>query len=92
MSGTVEDEILQLDEEDRDAEDDDEDEVFMVKAVLDMDRAAADKNTWLYKVRWDGYDSNADTWEPASSFASPVVFEQLHRQLEEVMRRASVGE
>ena len=46
-------------------------------------------NGFMYEV---AHGPDADTWEPASSFASPVVFQQLHRQLEEVMRRASVGE
>ncbi|XP_042694681.1 M-phase phosphoprotein 8 isoform X2 [Centrocercus urophasianus] len=52
------------DEDDGDEDDDDENEdedVFEVEKILDM---KTEGGVILYKVRWKGYTSDDDTWEP----------------------------
>ncbi|NXN92884.1 MPP8 phase, partial [Rhinopomastus cyanomelas] len=43
------------------SEEEDDDDVFEVEKILDM---KTEGGTVLYKVRWKGYTSDDDTWEP----------------------------
>ncbi|XP_048791148.1 M-phase phosphoprotein 8 isoform X2 [Lagopus muta] len=58
--GESEEEEEEEEEDDEDDENEDED-VFEVEKILDM---KTEGGVILYKVRWKGYTSDDDTWEP----------------------------
>ncbi|KAJ6627258.1 hypothetical protein B0H10DRAFT_430798 [Mycena sp. CBHHK59/15] len=53
------------------SEDEDEDEAFNVEVFTcaRVSSSSDKKDGWEYRVKWAGYDSDADTWEPAAGVA-----------------------
>lgn len=48
-----------------------EDEVFEVEEI--RDRGVGDDGKALYLVKWKGYDSSENTWEPEKNLVFPFI-------------------
>eukprot|EP00123_Amoebidium_parasiticum_P013358 comp21912_c0_seq1/m.31466 comp21912_c0_seq1/g.31466 ORF comp21912_c0_seq1/g.31466 comp21912_c0_seq1/m.31466 type:complete len:616 (-) comp21912_c0_seq1:301-2148(-) len=51
--------------------------VFEVERIYDM--TYSPKGTALYRVRWAGYGSEEDSWEPEEMFTNPMVLAEFKR-------------
>jgi hypothetical protein len=49
--------------------------LFSDEFVIDrlISHAQADDGSWLIRVRWAGFDSSEDTWEPASNLTKKLI-------------------
>ncbi|KAJ3380538.1 hypothetical protein HDU84_005756 [Entophlyctis sp. JEL0112] len=65
-------------------------EVFVVERILEhvYDKKSRSR---LYKVRWKGYGSDEDTWEPASSFTDKSFIRDYDKQ-QEMLKKSSTRE
>jgi hypothetical protein len=55
-----------------------DDNSYFVEEILDYKGSKSRKNTLMFKVRWQGYSEEADTWEPWKNLRSNY---QLHKFL-----------
>ncbi|XP_073518510.1 M-phase phosphoprotein 8 [Phyllobates terribilis] len=67
--------------EEAESEQEDEEDVFEVESILD---AKTEEGEVLYRVRWKGYDSDGDTWEPEAHLddCKEVLLEFKRKQAE----------
>jgi hypothetical protein len=47
-------------------------DVYDVEKIVDQ-KWDEKRNTWMYLVRWLGYDESEDTWEPANNISSRLL-------------------
>lgn len=47
--------------------------IYIINKIVDHRRRADNDNKFEYKVKWEGYNSDYDSWEPASNFYSSEV-------------------
>ncbi|KAM4795459.1 M-phase phosphoprotein 8 isoform 2-T2 [Rhinophrynus dorsalis] len=68
------------------SEQDDEEDVFEVESILD---SKIEGGEVLYRVRWKGYDSDGDTWEPEAHLDDcKEVLLEFRRKLNESKQKA----
>ncbi|CAH2225272.1 M-phase phospho 8 [Pelobates cultripes] len=68
-------------------ESEDEEDVFEVESILD---SKIEEGETLYRVRWKGYDSDGDTWEPEAHLddCKEVLLEFKRKQAESKQKSA----
>ncbi|KAM8976483.1 M-phase phosphoprotein 8 [Pelodytes ibericus] len=73
-----------------DSEQDDEEDVFEVESILD---AKTVEGNVMYRVRWKGYGSDGDTWEPEAHLDDcKEVLLEFRRKLLEAKQKAAKKE
>ncbi|KAJ3379879.1 hypothetical protein HDU84_006336 [Entophlyctis sp. JEL0112] len=72
------------------ANDESGDEVFIVERILEhvYDKKSRSR---LYKVRWKGYGSDEDTWEPAASFTDKSFIHDYDKK-QQMLRKSSTSD
>ncbi|KAM9319302.1 M-phase phosphoprotein 8 [Gastrophryne carolinensis] len=72
-------------------ESEDEEDVFEVESILD---SKIEGGEVLYRVRWKGYDSDGDTWEPEAHLddCKEVLLEFKRKQMESKQKAAAKKE
>ena len=62
------------------------DDIFNVEKILKKKRT--EDGEVRYLVKWDGYDSTENTWEPPENFSGcPQVLENFEKKLREKVER-----
>ena len=62
------------------------DDIFNVEKILKKKRT--ENGEVRYLVKWDGYDSTENTWEPPENFSGcPQVLENFEKKLREKVER-----
>jgi len=56
-------------------------EIYNVEKILGKKRG--EEGQWLYRVKWEGYGVEENTWEPADHFHSPQLVENFEQQWRE---------
>ncbi|XP_075707733.1 M-phase phosphoprotein 8 isoform X2 [Rhinoderma darwinii] len=73
-----------------DSEQEDEEDVFEVESILD---SKTEGGEILYRVRWKGYDSDGDTWEPEAHLDDcKEVLLQFRRKQVEIKQKVAKKE
>jgi len=80
----------------------DEEEEFVVRKVKDMCRADGHRDAgqkprphgghWVYWVRWKGFPSSDNTWEPAECFSDSKLWRRFNDKLERLMAEKQANE
>jgi hypothetical protein len=55
------------------------DDEYVIQRLVSHARAEDDSG-WLVRVRWAGFSSNDDTWEPASALPADMLKRYEHRK------------
>ncbi|XP_069615191.1 M-phase phosphoprotein 8 [Ranitomeya imitator] len=72
------------------SEQEDEEDVFEVESILD---SKTEEGEVLYRVRWKGYDSEGDTWEPEAHLDDcKEVLLEFRRKQAEIKQKAAKKE
>ncbi|CDS06575.1 hypothetical protein LRAMOSA09103 [Lichtheimia ramosa] len=57
------------------------DDIYTVDRIVEHKKVAP--GTYIYRVRWEGYDADSDTWEPESSFTNVQSIHDYWKSVEE---------
>jgi len=67
------------------------DKEFEIEAVVDMKRWATD-GSWRYRVKWRGYPTSDNTWEPSDSFNDASLWKGFPKKVASLMSKTGTDE
>ena len=55
--------------------------VYRVDRLIERRWDPTGDGSWVYRVRWEGFDEDDDTWESEKNIFDPLLIEEFHQSL-----------